>query len=255
MYYGLINSMNKSAGYTARTTAFATATGITDTTILGALNTFDLGLISNSLDTKMKALYPFCGGTASSHKFNFMDSRDLDIAYRLQFNGGLTHSSTGVLPNGTNGFASTYYTPPSGNAGLFFYSRTNNGTFECNIGGFNSVTGSQSIIFLTGGSYFSMNSETFSYNRTPAADTLGFHASIRVGTDITAYYRGGTVTATKLNVPTSLALNLFNRAGSNDLYSSKQCSAAGFVENYTIAEMNTLKTLIDNLQTSLGRAV
>lgn len=257
MYYGLISSMNKTAvaSYTARTTAFASATGIVDTTILNALNTFDLGLISNSLDTKMKALYPFVGGTSTTHKFNFMNAADSNAAFRLTFNGGITHSSTGVLPNGTNGFASTYYTPPSGNAGMFFYSRTNNGTFECNIGGYNSVTGSQSIIFLTSGSYFSMNSETFSYTRTPASDTLGFHASIRIGTDITAYYRGGTVTATKSNVPTSLALNLFNRAGSNDLYSSKQCSSAGFVENYTIAEMNTLKILIDNLQTSLGRAV
>ena len=78
MYYGLINSMNRAvvSSYTARTTAFATATGITDATILGALNTFDLGLISNSLDTKMKAVYPFLGGTASTHKYNFMNAVD-----------------------------------------------------------------------------------------------------------------------------------------------------------------------------------
>ena len=78
--------------YTARTSAFAAATGITDTTILNALNTFDTGLISNGLDTKMKALYPFVGGTANTHKFNFMDARDTDAAFRLQFNGGYIHS-------------------------------------------------------------------------------------------------------------------------------------------------------------------
>jgi hypothetical protein len=98
-------------GYTTRTTAFAAATGITDTTILNALNTFDTGLISNGLDTKMKALYPFVGGTATTHKFNFMDARDLDVAFRLQFNGGWTHSSTGALPNGTNGYANSFFNP------------------------------------------------------------------------------------------------------------------------------------------------
>ena len=53
----------------------------------------------------MKALYPFVGGTATSHKFNLKDPRDLDAAFRLQFNGGWTHNSNGVTPNGTNGYA------------------------------------------------------------------------------------------------------------------------------------------------------
>ena len=240
--------------YTSRTTAFATATGITDTTILGALNTFDLGLISNSLDTKTKAIYPMVGGTSTTCKYNFMDSRDLDIAFRLQFNGGITFSSMGVTPNGTNGFANTYYTPPIGNAGMFFYSRTNNTIFECNIGAYNTQS-SQSIMFLTGDSYFSMNSDTFAYVRSPLVDTLGFHAVNRIGNDVTAHYRGGIVTSFAAKVATSVPLNLFNRAGSNDLYSLKQCAGAGLVEDYTIAEMNTLKSLIDNLQIALTRNV
>ena len=114
--------------YTARTTAFATATAITDTTILNALNTFDLGLISNGLDTKMKAIYPFVGSTATTQKYNFMDARDLDVAFRLQFNGGWTHSSTGALPNGTNAYANTYVTPSTNlnadNLSISYYSRS-----------------------------------------------------------------------------------------------------------------------------------
>jgi len=99
------------AVYTARTTAFATATGITDATILGALNTFDLGLISNSLDTKMKAVYPFVGGTSTTHKYNFMNALDTNGAFRLSFNGGWTHSSNGVTGNGTNAYANTFLNP------------------------------------------------------------------------------------------------------------------------------------------------
>jgi hypothetical protein len=55
----------------------------------------------------MYAIYPFVGGTASSHKWNLKDPRNLDAAFRLIFNGGMTHSSTGVLFNGTNGWANT----------------------------------------------------------------------------------------------------------------------------------------------------
>jgi hypothetical protein len=257
MYYSLINSMNRAvvSSYTARTTAFATATGITDPTILNALNTFDLGLISNSLDTKTKAIYPMVGGTSTTCKYNFMDARDLDVAFRLQFNGGITFSSNGALPNGTNGFANTYYTPPIGNAGMFFYARTDTNRFECNIGAYNSASSSQSVIFITGESYFSMNSSVFAYVRSPLVQRLGFYAVNRIGNDVTAHYRGGTVTAFADKVPTSLPLNLFNRAGSNDLYALNECAGAGLVENYTISEMNILKTLIDNLQTTLSRAV
>ena len=68
---------------TVRTSAFLTASAISDATIRGGLNTFDIGLIANSLDTKMKAVYPFVGGTASTHRWNFMDARDLNAAYRL----------------------------------------------------------------------------------------------------------------------------------------------------------------------------
>jgi len=98
------------AVYTARTTAFATATAITDTTILNALNTFDLGLISNGLDTKMKAVYPFVGGTSTTHQYNFFDPRNLDVAFRLQFYGGWTHNSNGVTGS-TNAYADTYLNP------------------------------------------------------------------------------------------------------------------------------------------------
>jgi len=111
-YTPLISSMGKGGpSYTSRTTSFATATGITDATILNALNIFDLGLISNGLDTKIKALYPFVGGTATTHKFNFMDARDLDVAYRLSFNGDITFSNLGMYFNGVNGYANTFLTP------------------------------------------------------------------------------------------------------------------------------------------------
>jgi hypothetical protein len=55
----------------------------------------------------MKALYPIVGGTASQHKFNLKDPRDLDAAFRLVFSGGWTHNSNGFTGNAINTTANT----------------------------------------------------------------------------------------------------------------------------------------------------
>jgi hypothetical protein len=44
---------------------------------------------------------------ASQFKYNLVNPVDSDAAFRLVFNGGWTHSSTGATPNGTNGYANT----------------------------------------------------------------------------------------------------------------------------------------------------
>jgi hypothetical protein len=104
-YYSIYSTLDTDAQ------AFVTAAGITDATQVSAVNTLVTSLKSANIWTKMKALYPFVGGTATSHKFNLKDPRDLDAAFRLQFNGGWTHTSTGATPNGTTGYANTYLNP------------------------------------------------------------------------------------------------------------------------------------------------
>jgi len=90
--------------------AFITAAAITDTTQQAAIDNLVIGLKADGLWTPMNALYPFVGGTASTHKWNLKDPRDLDAAYRLQFGGGVTHNTNGVQGNGVNSFIDTYFT-------------------------------------------------------------------------------------------------------------------------------------------------
>jgi hypothetical protein len=98
-------------------TNFINAAGITDSTQASAINSLvtDLKVVvsgsTQSLWTKMKAIYPFVGGNATSHKFNLKDPRDLPIAYGLSFSGGWVHTSTGAKPNGVNTYANTYMVP------------------------------------------------------------------------------------------------------------------------------------------------
>ena len=110
--------------------AFLSAAGITDPTIESAVNTLVVDLKGYSIWTKMQAIYPFVGGTATTHKWNLINPLDTNAAFRLVFNGGWIHSINGALPNGTNGYANTFLNASS-NLGQFnhhhsFYHNTDN---------------------------------------------------------------------------------------------------------------------------------
>ena len=104
----IINPYSFGVPYDADAQAFLTAASITDATISGAINTLVVQMKADNIWTKMKAIYPLVGGTASTHKWNLKDPRDLDVAYRLQFFGGVTHNSNGITSNGTNAYADTF---------------------------------------------------------------------------------------------------------------------------------------------------
>lgn len=73
------------------------------------------GYKSNGTWAKYDAIYPFVGGTASAHKYNLKDPRDLDAAYRLQYVATVTHDDKGATGNGTSGYSDTHYANPSFN--------------------------------------------------------------------------------------------------------------------------------------------
>jgi len=112
---GILNSFNIPAGsgpsVDPDAQAFITAAAITDPTQQTAINTLVLDLKGYSIWTKFNALYPFVGGTATTHKYNLKNPLDTDAAFRLVFSGGWTHSVTGAKPNGTNGYADTFLVP------------------------------------------------------------------------------------------------------------------------------------------------
>jgi hypothetical protein len=252
---------NSGSSYTARTTAFASATAITDTTILNALNTFDLGLISNGLDTKMKAVYPFVGSTATTQKYNFMDARDLDIAFRLQFNGGVTHSSNGILLGGVNGFAETYIQPSSvlslNSTHVSIYSRTNNSSAVFDVSSSNASNYSPDMAVNYGGTtYFQVN-QAFSYSTYSDGSSLGMRIINRISSASEKLFKNNSLVAT-VSTPTS-GLSVGNiqlgRFHDGTIYSNRQYAFMTVGDGLTDGEASTLYTLTQAFQTSLSRAV
>ena len=261
--------------YTARTTAFATATGITDTTILNALNTFDTGLISNGLDTKMKALYPFVGGTANTHKFNFMDARDVNAAFRLAFNGGGVHSSTGYLPNATNAYANTYLNASSiltsANNHISFYSRTNPTPINsvemgaCDNWGFygphirirlDGFYGYTNTLMYTSG-----DTGNYAYANSTNTDARGHFIGNILSTTNRKTYKNGNVSGTNTsNIINSLyngsiylgAVNVNTGAA---FYTNREVAFSSIGSGLTDVEASTFYSLTQALQTALSRQV
>jgi len=97
--------------------AFITAAALTSDLQKGAINQLVLDFKAAGTWGLMLAIYPFIGGTASSHKYNLKDPQDTDAAFRLTFSGGWTHSSTGARTNGVNAYANTFINPSTSTGG------------------------------------------------------------------------------------------------------------------------------------------
>ena len=111
----------------ANASAFATAAGVTDLTMLRALNNFVISLkainitlpnfvnFTNPASSILKASYPFIGGTATAHKLNLINPADTDAAYRLTFTGTVTHNGNGMTPlAGSSSYADTKFNVRTG---------------------------------------------------------------------------------------------------------------------------------------------
>jgi len=247
--------------YGTLTTAWIAATGETDLTIIGALNTLETDLTTYGLTSKMKALYPFVGGTAAKHKFNFMDARDLDAAYRLVFNGGWTHSSNGSQPNGTNGWADTKLnnstTLAQDSTHLSIYSRTNNSNTIVDIANDNGlVSGSPSIFVNFGGlTYIQVNQAT--YSSIADTDSLGLRIASRINSTTEKIYKNNALalTSARTSAFISNANMIIGRFHNNAFWSNRQYAFASIGDGLTDTEAANFYTAVQTYQTALSRNV
>jgi hypothetical protein len=252
--------------------AFILAAGITNPTQQSAINTLVVSLKGYNIWTKMKAIYPFVGGTASTHKWNLKDPRDLDAAFRLVFSGGWTHSNTGALPNGTNGYADSKLNAGtalvSSSAHLSYYSRTNTNPagvtiFEIGVANFGLNKRFVMAIRTSGDIFGTQVGALASVLNSSNTDSRGFFNGTRTSTTSMAQYKNGvlqtsntlsdTTTLDSANVWLGGINNVGNPTGA--FWSNRECAFASIGDGLTSIEAANLYTAVQAYQTTLSRNV
>jgi|694.fasta_scaffold07177_14 hypothetical protein len=274
MYRSLISLMPKTS-FDADAQAFITAASITDPTQQSAINTLVLALKGYSIWTKFKAIYPIVGGTASSHKFNLKDPRDLDAAFRLTFATGFTHSATGMLPNGTSAFGNTFLAGnllTVSNQAMSYYSRTNTSTavnmYE--VGYIPSTIyrnglGVRSTFRLVANrsvSDIALNNGAGAAILPNNLDSTGFYIANRNSNVDNKMHKNGVIvgiSTLSIGTPTTSSLNYYisasNSNGTANNFSNRECAFASIGDGLTDTEAANLYTAVQAFNTTLSRQV
>lgn len=242
--------------------AFITAASITNPTQQAAINTLVVDLKGYSVWTKMQAVYPFVGGTASTHKFNLKNPLDTDAAFRGIFVGGWTHSNLGAIPNGVNAYMDTKFKPNLGTLNsnaLGYYIRTVNTSTTSdpiNMGAFDSVTAASLLrntaSAVTGrlnGNFVngSITGGTglFSISKTSSTTTNVYKNSTSVGSGNS----GGTLSANNVFIG-DLNVSGFPYSAVNS-----QFAFAYMCDGLSGTEITNLYTAVQAFQTALSRNI
>ena len=253
--------------------AFIIAAGINKPIQEAAINDLVIGLKDDGLWNKMKAIYPFVGGTATAHKFNLKDPRDLDAAFRLVFFGGWVHDINGSQPNGTNAYADTKLVPSlnfssSTFVHLSYYSRTNSATpLEFVMGSTNLITGgSMSLIVRRDNNARNFIADISGASFRNASDTnslngSGFFVGNQQGPNC-KLIRNNLVAVQNSSAYTGIAISNFpmflsclNRGGVAGFYTNKQTAFSTIGNGLTDTEASNLYTRVQAFQTALSRQV
>lgn len=245
--------------------AFLAAAVITDPTITSAIDTLVVDLKGYGIWTKMKAIYPFVGGTATTHKYNLKDPRDLDAAFRLVFNGGITHDANGITGNGTNGYADTKIvlntlSRDSNSAGVYIRTNSNTGT---DFGLYDSGTqGSFNFTSREAGDLSYIRNGSTNFDTVANTDSRGFYQITRRDSSQIIYSKNTTKTtisrtATDLFVNANTIPLMVLRAGvSLTVYSARNYSLHYFGNtSLTDTELDNMNTAVQAFNTTLSRNV
>ena len=253
-------------GFDIDALAFITAAGITDMTQKTALNNLVKDLKSNGTYNKFIAMYPFIGGTATTHKFNLKDPRDLDVAYRLNFFGGGTHSATGWKPNAYNAYAElgslNMNTISPVNYSIGIYSRTNeaNGLFyDC--GATNNVdTGWYSVNLRGGINQLNWQAGSVSIPGVGInTNSQGFYQAVANSNNLTKVFKNGSVLITDTTTQTKTPFNQVMNIGravittGGGYYSTREQGFFYVSTGLSDSEIVSVRNAVYNYQDALGR--
>jgi len=230
------------------------------------------GLKANGTWSKYHAIYPVIGGTASSHKWNLKDPRDLDAAYRLTFVGDaykFTHNSDGMSNSAPlvyiEVYADTHYIPSVNLVGrqamLSYYCPSYTSSNNAMMGYLYNSNNSRLCLERVNELHFNAYNwdERATFNNTSAGWIVGSRIS---DSDSRLFLNGTQIGSTQTSISTRTVPTgkLFLLALNNGLDVARDTmldtiSFATIGEGLTPTEIANDYTVIQKYQTALGRQI
>jgi hypothetical protein len=235
---------------TVQTFISSTYANITDVAQVSALNYLVTSLKENGLWNRIKLLYPFVGGNATSHRFNLIDP----TLYAITFTGSFVHNSSGI-----SGTTSANATATTGfpDAALditnlsFGYYGTWNSTGQITFGNTTSAAGQT---FMFAGSSLRVGSGAVTSVTTSSVGLAGLQAVTNISGTTCQFFRnqfglanftrGTTLSATAWVIQLSRSADV----------TINQMKLAWIGDAYTEAEMQIFNDIIDGYQVLLSRS-
>lgn len=225
-------------------------------------------LKAKGLWNKMRVIYPFVGGNATSHRYNLKNPALTTAAFAITFTGGWTHSANGIQGNGTTNVGNTNFNPRSH---LTSATSTSHGIYVRNnvtgiyAGCNNSALGAaQNYLIISRNSStiytLTINSESTTFGTMTTASAAGFNVFNRTSsTNIRGYQNGSKLLDTTQALTNSPSFNYYigcrNNAGSAGNYTTAEIAFHYIGDTLTDNEVSDMYTIIQQYQTILGRQV
>lgn len=259
-FAGTVNWLVIDPLYEPDSEAFFTAAGITDATQKLAVDTLVRDLKRYGLWSKMTAIYPFVGGTASAHSYNLKNTAQ----YQITWNGTVTHNSNGITGNGTNGYGNLNIAPNAigtqNDQHISIYSRTDINQSSYDIYSVGASSDSGILIRFLGS--FNPKINMTGWPNAAVSTSLGLFTASRTSSTLLRGYQNNITRYSPASYAsaTPSANNLFICAGNNGAGVANNFST----RNYAFASVGTglddtqaanLYTAVQVFQTILNRQV
>lgn len=242
--------------YDANAKKFFDSSGITDEAQKTAIDNFVKELKDSLLWTKFWAIYPLVGGSEATAKWNLIDPRDLDVAYRLTFNGTPVYGTTGVLFPTTSDYADTHLTDAAltyNDNAISYYSRTQNTVDGYDMGCFDLGTPYNEMAIY----HSSDATNWFGYSKYAPrpVNTKGLFMLSATVSDVTRY-ENGVVANSKGDAPVAgstghpITLGTVSGALSGG---GRECALATIGNGLTDEQAMTFYKIVQDFETKLGR--
>lgn len=249
---------------------FITAAGITNATQTAALCQLVVDLKSAGVWTSLNAIYPFVGGSATTHRYNLKNP----TTYQITWFGGVTHSANGVTFNAINSYGNTGYNESlietSSNTHRSVYDRSTSADFRCQIGvanGASSGSYQRNYIYTNYSSNYYMDCYDVldNYGRLTGANggsnAFWLHSRTSSASGGMKAYKNGaflkqsTITVYGIQPTLVTYIGALNLNGSLHEPTNHNLALASMGQGLTGTQVSSYYTAVQTFQTTLGRQV